>query len=115
MDGLSGNLGAPQATLLDAEHLRFGPLIKPGRAPGDRMAERRQALDVYQQYASSVGAVRIRHVDLGVGCVPGNRGTVQLDALLACVHDPEPARAGAPEDSLARFAEPIRPIQGRKR
>jgi hypothetical protein len=76
------------ATLVDASHLRFGPLIRASRATGDRAAGRGRALSVYQQYAASVSVGPASHVDLGVGAVPGNRGTVQLDALLACVHEP---------------------------
>ena len=79
------------ATLVDAAHLRFAPLIRAGRVVGDREAERQQALVAYRDYAASVAAGPIRYVDLGAGSVPGNRGTVQLDALLICVHDPVPS------------------------
>ena len=100
------------ATLIDAAHLRFAPLIRAGRVSGDREAERQEALAAYRQYAASVAAGPILHVDLGAGSVPGNRGTVQLDAMLICVHDPVPSiGAGAYHQARATDGpETIKPV-----
>lgn len=79
------------ATMAGASHLVVDPKRRrPGAVSriNERASknDREAALGIYKRYAETVAVDPVRLVDIGQGAVPADRGQVQFDALLFCVH-----------------------------
>jgi hypothetical protein len=83
--GFPGHFIITMATLGDRWGLSFAPPGGTADLRVDRETGRRRALEIYSQYAANYSIGSVRHVDLGVGQIPGRQEDVRLDALMFCV------------------------------